>query len=1196
MIHARPTIGVLAGWQFAWTATPFSYLDPIFHGICMAARDLGCNVLLGCGLGSWTGERESLRTAWPLVSAESDFVPVGPWNTDALIAINPLHSKERSRYLQELREAGHPVIFIASGEPGPTIVADNYGGVLEAMAHLVAHGHRSIAFIAGSQDDLDGDSGERLRAYQQAVKLHGLNADPRLLGWGRHLYAGGYAATRALLDSGVYFTAVLASNDESALGVVQALREVGLRIPQDVAVIGFDDRPESVVQQPSLSSVRIPLRKMGYSAVKSLWRYLTGQSREVQSQRIGVRLVPRETCGCSFYAASTQLRSSVSPSSRETLVQAMTNVLQAEVQSLATDELERLCRHLVYSFEAGVVHEDAAMFHRVLEAALARGMAHSDEGQLWQIALSMLQEAIPMLAESWSAPGASEVARQLLDQSRVVISAAIQRRYFEREVYQHGILYRLGMLTARLLTARDEAQVYETLAQELPLLNVTLMWVGLFEAEGETPVAWTRLHPIISQQPLVEQDVLRLRSYDFPPPALVSATQPFSLALFPLTSPEGQLGYVVFDTERLDLYGALVQQLATALNGAALYREAMEGRRLAEQANELKSRFLSTVSHELRTPLNLIVGLSSMVLQESEESEVPLPESYRRDLEQIHVHAQHLGALIGDVLDLASSDAGQLRLNFELVDLSAALRLVIETGRHLAQAKGLAWRVTLPEAGPWVWGDPTRLRQIVLNLINNAIKFTAEGEVHLEVRLEGDTVTVAVHDTGMGIPPAEQTLIFEEFRRAERSITRGYSGLGLGLSICKRLVTLQGGSIAVQSSGEEGAGSTFSFTLPTVSPPRAAMMVPAVMLPAISDSVLVLSHRYGSGTRLLEHLSERGFKAQLVFVDEMPDWLARLGESSPRAIVIDVSTTAQQGWNLLKLLKEHAQTRSVPILFYSVSQESGTVLELDYLTKPVEITDLAQALDQQWLVPEPLGKGRTVLVVDDEPNTLEMHARIVRTHTVSHRVLKARHGREALEILRREPVDLVLLDLMMPEMDGFEVLNAMRAHEATRHVPVIVLTGQVLTESEMAHLNQGVATVLSKGMFSPEETLSHLEAALERHRKLSDEAQRLVRQAMAYIHEHYTEPLSRASLAQHVAYSEDYLTFCFRKELGVTPITYLNRFRIQQAKRLLLETSKSITEIALAVGFSDSSYFSRLFRREVGQSPEAFRQASTLPN
>ena len=249
--------------------------------------------------------------------------------------------------------------------------------------------------------------------------------------------------------------------------------------------------------------------------------------------------------------------------------------------------------------------------------------------------------------------------------------------------------------------------------------------------------------------------------------------------------------------------------------------------------------------------------------------------------------------------------------------------------------------------------------------------------------------------------------------------------------------------------------------------------------------------------------------------------------------------------------------------------------------------ELTRALDQQWLAAD--RPARTFLVVDDDSDTLEMYARIVQAHSSSNQVLRARNGREALEMLERAPVDLVLLDLMMPEMDGFAVLEAIGQRESMRDIPVIVVTGQVLTEAEMARLNQGVATVLSKGLFSLDETLVRLSSALERQQKLSSEAQRLVRKAMAYVQQNYQEPLSRHDLALHVGLSDDYLTYCFRQEQGMTPIAYLNRYRVTQAKRMLKETGKTITEIALDVGFTDSGYFSRVFRKEVGLSPDAYR-------
>lgn len=503
--------------------------------------------------------------------------------------------------------------------------------------------------------------------------------------------------------------------------------------------------------------------------------------------------------------------------------------------------------------------------------------------------------------------------------------------------------------------------------------------------------------------------------------------------------------------------------------------------------------------------------------------------------------------------------------------------------------------------GPWVWGDATRLSQVVMNLVSNAIKFTRQGEVRLVLEQSSQGVTVSVQDTGLGIAPAEQASIFNEFRRSERSIERGYRGLGLGLAICRRLVELQGGSIGVESTGLEGMGSRFYFTLPVVEMP--AGQATASETEMISDGgVLVLAASASTSERLRDHLNRRGLEVQLALIDDPASWQTRLLAAIPSAIVLDVSLATDQGWQVLKLLKANVATQSIPVLFYALSDDnaarepgvapgeergvSAAMLELDYLTKPIELASLTRALDQEWLAPTAERPVRKFLVVDDDPDTLEMHARVVQARAASHLVFKAHNGVEALKILSEEQIDLI-----MPEMDGFGVLEAMRERPAMRDIPVIVVTGQTLTEPEMARLNLGVTKVLSKGVFSLDETLTHLDAALARRRELSSEAQRLVRQAMAYMQAHYAEPLSREEVAAHVGLSDDYLTSCFHKELGLTPVAYLNRYRVQQAKRLLKNTHESITEIGLAVGFSGSSYFSRIFHRETGMSPAEYRRS-----
>ncbi len=1203
----RPTLGVLAGWQFYWTATPLSYLSPIFHGIRSAAIDRGCNLLLACGMGPSANPTDPLRPAWPALLPETDFVPVGPWNTDGLIVVNPLQSPDRSRYIQDLIAAGHPVIFVGSGEQGPTLVADNASGIRAAMQHLIEHGHQRIAFIAGTPEDLGGDSGDRLRAYQTAVRDFQLAREEQLIAFGRHVYDGGYQAMQHLIASGVSFSAVLASNDESALGALQALKEAGRSIPRDVALIGFDDRPESAVQTPTLSSVQIPLFKLGYQAIDVIVQHIAHQADAPQLIHVPTRLITRESCGCGHVSrgASWQLarQDEVPQQTWDFVLPHMIDAVSREAQHTHIDEIRHACEELLAAFTT-------AEFEATLDRILTQAAANQEDVSIWQAAISILCEAYPTGRDSSSPTTLLGMTRTQIDRARLLIAGHLQRQHRQSTVDQQWRIDRLGVLTAHLLSALDEAQVFAVLAHHLPEMGIPWAGIAFFEAEEDDQVAVSNMRLIPSQA------ALHFQSREFPPPDLIglagaAATppnqragepdlqaeneQPFNLALLPLTHQRGLSGYAVFDTSQLELYGAIVQQLAAALNNVQLYHEATEGRRLAEEANQLKSRFLSTVSHELRTPLNLIVGLSDLLLKESDESGSPLPDRYRVDVERIHASGQHLGWLIGDVLDLASSEAGQLRLTNDVIDLSETLRTVIVIGQQLAEDKGLAWHAAMPEVGPWVYGDRTRLRQVALNLVANAVKFTQRGAVRLTldthavdahtVDAHAEAVTVSISDTGLGISPAEQALIFDEFRRSERSLSRGYGGLGLGLAICKRLIELHDGSIGVTSSGEEGTGSTFFFTLPIVPPPSTATS------PGTSvneRAVVVLSHRAGSGERLREHLAQRGFVVRVIALDATPDWSSTLSSEPPGAIVLDSSLVPQQGWEVLKVLKSNPATRHTPVLFYSLEQTSGTVLELDTLSKPIGLNELKQALDQQWAAGE--AGGKTILIVDDDPNTVEMHARLVQSHAGGHRILKARHGREALDLLQREHADLVLLDLMMPELDGFGVLAAMRDNPATRDIPVIVLTGQALTEKDMARLNRGVATVLRKGLFSVEETLAHLDAALERRRKLSAEAQRAVRQAMAYLHEHYAEAISREDVARHVGMSDDYLTHCFRQEVGMTPIAYLNRYRVDQARHLLKNTSQSITDIALAIGFSDSGYFSRVFRREVGLSPEAFRK------
>ncbi|KAB8141662.1 helix-turn-helix domain-containing protein [Chloroflexia bacterium SDU3-3] len=1161
----RPTIGVFGNRQIYEGTTIAPYERTLLRGIRAAAQAHGCSLLLACGVGPHTAPFEWLP-AWPRLLPSTNFVPVGPWNTSGLIAIPPFTATQQA-LLRSFMPEGFPLVF-TSPQPGcASIGPDNALGIAHALAHLAGHGHRRIAFIAADAHP-EGDGAERLAAYQQALAAHGLPFEQRLVGYGGHNQHDSYDAVRQLLAEGIPFTAVLASNDESAAGALGALRDAGLRVPQDVAVIGFDDVQHAKAQVPPLTTVRHPTFELGYRAVELLLERIRAPQAPPSIERIPTQLIIRESCGCQ---PTAQPWPSARPQAQPTLAEAMASALLLAAPGYDRAALGPQCRALAEGWQDALAEGEPQPFAAALDQIL-HGLERVDDTHGWQAALGALASA---------APQHRELAAHMLDRARERLGDHLHRQHTRRLIRDAQRTERLGLITSQLLTAIEPQQILDILDAHLPTLGLGQISIALFAASEGDPVAWSDLYVRASGA----LSMRRFASRSFPPQGMYDPAAPFSLALLPLIIEGGPSGFVVFDAADLEICGLIVRHIAAAFRNSRLHADALLGRQLAEEASRMKSRFLSTVSHELRTPLNLIVGLSEMLLHAQPGLDA-LPDPARQDLERIFANAQHLGRLIGDVLDLASSEAGQLRLYQENLDLAEVLDVVAATGQQLALEKGLAWRVDLPPAPVAVRGDRTRLRQVALNFISNAVKFTEQGGVALRLSVEGGQAIVAVSDSGPGVPLADQGHIFDEFRASERTADRGYGGLGLGLAICKQLVERHGGTIGVQSSGEEESGATFFFSLPLLATAHVEPAPPATP----QQLVVCLSEREGEDDGLADILGGQGRAVQLQRVDAASDWLPRLIAQPPSALVLDEPLASARGWEIMAVLKRHPATAAIPVLMHAFDAHigRGALLELDYLLKPLSAEQLARALRQQG---DGDGASKSILVVDDDGDTRALHARLVQQQLPDHRVIEASNGREALAILRHTTPSLVLLDLLMPELDGFGVIEAMRASEATRDVPVVVLTAQILTGEDMARLNAGVASILSKGLFSLEEIQGHVELALARQRRLSGIMQQVVRQAVAFIHTHYDQPITRDQLAAEVGVSGDHLTASFRQEMGITPIAYLNRYRVSRARQLLETTSRSVTDIALAVGCPDLPNFSRLFHREVGMPPNAYRRA-----
>ncbi|MCI0555812.1 MAG: substrate-binding domain-containing protein [Anaerolineae bacterium] len=359
----RPTIGVLAGWP-VFTGTPDSFLGHVFRGIQAAAGDRNCNLLMACGI-------DSGRPAWPLLSPEVDFVPVGPWNTDGLIIVSPFASEAGERYARDLIASGFPAIFAGDRDAGPAVVADNVGGIRQALEHLVKHGHRQIAFVAGRQSK-HSDSDVRLWAFETEFRSLNLRFNPNLVAYGSHNYEGGRQAIQQIINRGEKFTAVIASNDRSAIGVLDGLRKNGFVVPQDIALIGFDDRLEARALAPSLTTVHYPMFGLGYQAVELLLRAIKGEPILNELVRIPTRLVIRESCGClpglpaSVKDEDVEEQTSLELT-REQVVSRLTRVMTVAVHNeslwLSQKEVTHLVQRLVEAFLLSLEQKDPLTFH-----------------------------------------------------------------------------------------------------------------------------------------------------------------------------------------------------------------------------------------------------------------------------------------------------------------------------------------------------------------------------------------------------------------------------------------------------------------------------------------------------------------------------------------------------------------------------------------------------------------------------------------------------------------------------------------------------------------------------------------------------------------------------------------------------------------------------------------------------------------
>ncbi|MDF2695343.1 MAG: sensor proteinLuxQ, partial [Labilithrix sp.] len=479
-----------------------------------------------------------------------------------------------------------------------------------------------------------------------------------------------------------------------------------------------------------------------------------------------------------------------------------------------------------------------------------------------------------------------------------------------------------------------------------------------------------------------------------------------------------------------------------------------QARDAAVAASRAKSEFLANMSHELRTPLNAIIGYSEILMDEAAEE----GSQTHQDLKRIRSAGGHLLALIDDVLDISKIEADRVELLPEIFPVAELVEGVSATIRPLAEKNRNAFETRFEDPTAVVHADRTRLRQILFNLLSNACKFTKDGKVSLLVgkaEREGRPwVELRVTDTGIGISKDQLAKLFQPFVQADSSTTREYGGTGLGLVICKRLVEMMGGQIQLES--EPGKGSTVTVWLPASREGAASDISEIRTTSGAAPIVLVIDDDPDVRELCSRVLAKRGFQVQ--GAPTGPQGIELAGRLKPNAIVLDVKMPGMSGWDVLSKLKLSEKTAGIPVIMLTVMQqeEIGRALgAVDYLIKPLDPKALVNTVKRHVRQ-----EGVRVLVVEDDEPTREMMRRTL--EGAGHTVALAENGQIALERIEHEVPDIVVLDLMMPVMDGFTFLHHLRSNAAHASLPVIVATARILSETEQRELEATAQRVIRK--------------------------------------------------------------------------------------------------------------------------------------
>ncbi|MBN2196675.1 MAG: substrate-binding domain-containing protein [Polyangiaceae bacterium] len=1002
---------------------------------------------------------------------------------------------------------GVPVVSVSRLDGFPWVDSNASIGLRQVIEHLVfTHGHRRLCFIRGPSGN--SHSREREATFREVLALHGLPVREEWILPGDFLEGSGARAIATLLDQRrvalTEIDAVVAANDLMAVGALDELTSRGIRVPQDVALVGFDDDDLARNSDPPITTVTQLVERIGTKAVQLLLRLIAGEPVESENL-VDVELIVRRSCGCG-----------------EANSNGVTAPWDGVDLTRLVREQESPCKHRLAVFfddATGADGVDAAIRlvtdtgpetparnRNLLEQAIRGAMSQGLDPLRWHDVVQPLDAVVTAHARHpMMAPYAARLTQAKLHISE--IAAQVKASEVLRSGKDASALRVLGSV---LVSSRNFNALQRVLDAALPGLGVHLCCVCLFESGPNVSlrVRVAALHT--SDRTRAAAPVQRTpelwgslsgsgSSLSMSSPLLGTATEwplqitdrdPGNLVVFPLVFAEEPLGYVVFaaplQPKNAWLLEGIAGHLSSAIHTMRNADRLHEARETAEAANAAKGDFVAMMSHEVRTPLTAILGQLDLVLR------APLSSDVRGRLEMARNSSTALLGIVNDLLDFSKMEAGRLDLERIRFRLDEVLQQVVTATGIGAAKKGLELIVDVDPAVPELLrGDPLHLSQVLTNLASNAVKFSFQGGVALRVELvgatESPTIRFLVEDTGIGMTEAEQQRLFRPFTQGDSSTTRRWGGTGLGLTISKRLVTLFGGNLRVES--HPGKGSTFSFDLPEWVPelrPRAASA-------KAGPNVLLVEDHPGQRRALLRTLEACG--SEVTQAESIREARALLTKRAGDFGLVLVDATLPDGDACALGIDVASSHPACPVILMVAMDSDSTLLSqvgdlpnVAVVTKPV-LPSFIRDLVGPGLTPAPAPVGAAgardggrlsdcrVLLVQDDEVSADTFVGILRGFGAS--VVVAVDGGQGVHEALSRPFDLVLMDLHLPVLDGFGAAQAIRMDPRYAKVPILALTASQTPDTKRRCLNAGMNDCLLTPI-EPKDLRAALEGWLRR--------------------------------------------------------------------------------------------------------------------